>query len=585
MSHVSYLVAALLPFLGQLPDKVDALKTVAERSDYRATARYDEVAAWCQAFAKTTPLAHLTELGRSSEGRSIPLLIVADPPVKSAAQAARSGKLVCFVIGNIHAGEVCGKEALPMLLREICSSPHPALLKDVILAVAPIYNTDGNERVSKTNRPGQVGPEEGMGQRANARGLDLNRDFIKLEAPETRGLVRFLERVESSSLHRHAHDQRIVSSLHDHLRRPEEPGRRSGGHRLHAQDVFPRGRRGVREANGLESVLLREFQSRPHAVDDLSGRGPIRHDLCRTAKSALRPLRGVFLRPVQDARAGHPRLRARVPGNRGQAQGRDRQAARRCSRSGPRVPAQASPGQSRWPGRDPVQGACRRESRRRSSAMSRPRKTAAARRPTRPRTTRVKLMNEFEPAESVARPFAYLVPAGFRASGRRRSSGTASTSRSCARTSSSTSRSTGSTRSSARRGGSRAIKLVELTVTPRREVADGPGRDARGPHGPAAREPGGLSARAALGRRPGHLEFLRRRVEGGGDFPVVRLPQPAPISFGPAEPLAEDRGPIRPITFDQGGGMRGAAADSAAFSAAKSGSTASTGCKSATGGS
>ena len=86
MSHVSYLVVAILPFLGQLPDKADALKTVAERSDYRATARYDEVAAWCQAFAKTTPLAHLTELGRSSEGRSIPLLIVADPPVKSAAE-------------------------------------------------------------------------------------------------------------------------------------------------------------------------------------------------------------------------------------------------------------------------------------------------------------------------------------------------------------------------------------------------------------------------------------------------------------------------------------------------------------------
>ena len=334
MSHVSYLVVAILPFLGQLPDKGDALKTVAERSEYRATARYDDVAAWCQAFAKTTPLAHLTELGRSAEGRSIPLLIVADPPVKSAAEAARSGKLVCFVIGNIHAGEVCGKEALPMLLREICSSPHPALLKDVILAVAPIYNTDGNERVSKTNRPGQVGPEDGMGQRANARGLDLNRDFVKLEAPETQGLVRFLNQWNP---HLFIDTHTTNGSYHRYTITYEGPKNPAGDPAviaLHAEDVFPRGRCGIREANQFESVLLRELQSRPHAVDDLSGRGPIRHDLRRTAKSALRPFRGLFLRPVQDARAGHARLRARVPGNRGQAQGRDHQAARRCSRAG-----------------------------------------------------------------------------------------------------------------------------------------------------------------------------------------------------------------------------------------------------------
>ena len=268
MSHVSYLVAAFLPLLGQLPDKADALKTVAERSEYRATARYDEVAAWCQAFAKTTPLAHLTELGRSSEGRSIPLLIVADPPVKSAAQAARSGKLICFAIGNIHAGEVCGKEALPMLLREICSSPHPALLKDVILAVAPIYNTDGNERVSKTNRPGQVGPEEGMGQRANARGLDLNRDFVKLEAPETQGLVRFLNQWNP---HLFIDTHTTNGSYHRYTITYEGPKNPAGDPAviaLHAQDVLPRGRCGIREADRFESVLLRELQSRAHAVDD-----------------------------------------------------------------------------------------------------------------------------------------------------------------------------------------------------------------------------------------------------------------------------------------------------------------------------
>ena len=119
MLHVVGTVGLALSLLGQVPGKVDVLQTVAERSDYRATARYDDVAEWCREFAKAKPNAHLTELGRSSEGRSIPLLIVADPPVTTAAQAASSGKLVCLIIGNIHAGEVCGKEALPMLLRNV----------------------------------------------------------------------------------------------------------------------------------------------------------------------------------------------------------------------------------------------------------------------------------------------------------------------------------------------------------------------------------------------------------------------------------------------------------------------------------
>ena len=250
MPSIFSLVALVLPVLAQVPDKVDALQTVAERSDYRATARYDDVAAWCQAFAKATPHAHLTELGRSSEGRSIPLLIVADPPVKTAAEAARSGKLVCFAIGNIHAGEVCGKEALPMLLREMFARARILpFLKDVILAVAPIYNTDGNERVSKTNRPGQVGPEEGMGQRANARGLDLNRDFIKLEAPETRGLVRFLNEWNP---HLFIDTHTTNGSYHRYTITYEGPKNPAGDPEviaLHAQDVLPRGRRGIREAD------------------------------------------------------------------------------------------------------------------------------------------------------------------------------------------------------------------------------------------------------------------------------------------------------------------------------------------------
>jgi dipeptidyl aminopeptidase/acylaminoacyl peptidase len=213
MSATWGLIATLITLIGAAPAPPDALLTVAERSHFTATARYDEVVSWCRAFARSTPNAYLTELGRSAEARSIPLLIVADPPITTPQAATKSGKLVVFVIANIHAGEVCGKEALPMLLRDAFREAHPPLLKDLILAIVPIYNTDGNERVSKTNRPTQDGPEQGMGQRANARGLDLNRDFIKLDAPETRALVRFFNEwnphlfidvhTTNGSLHRH----------------------------------------------------------------------------------------------------------------------------------------------------------------------------------------------------------------------------------------------------------------------------------------------------------------------------------------------------------------------------------------------
>jgi dipeptidyl aminopeptidase/acylaminoacyl peptidase len=173
-------------------DKPLALLTVAERSDYRATARHAEVVEFCQKLAQLSPLVRLGELGATFEGRKLPLLIIADPPIATAEEAAKTNKLVIYAQGNIHAGEVDGKEALLMLARELALAKERPLLKNLIIVIAPIFNADGNEKMSKTNRPGQVGPEEGMGMRVNGQGLDLNRDFIKLDSPEVRALVRFL---------------------------------------------------------------------------------------------------------------------------------------------------------------------------------------------------------------------------------------------------------------------------------------------------------------------------------------------------------------------------------------------------------
>lgn len=177
------------------PHTPPMILTAAERSDFARTSRYEEVVAMLDALAAWSPLATRLSLGTTVEGRDIPVLVLADPPVKSAAEAraraARDGTPVVLAIGNIHAGEVEGKEALAMLARDLLAAPDHPLLKRTILAVAPIYNADGNERLRPEHRAHQNGPRE-VGVRENARGRDLNRDFIKIEEPETRGLVRFL---------------------------------------------------------------------------------------------------------------------------------------------------------------------------------------------------------------------------------------------------------------------------------------------------------------------------------------------------------------------------------------------------------
>lgn len=168
--------------------------TVAEKSNYQATSTHAEVVAFCRDLAKRSKLVTLDELGTTQEGKKLPLLIIADPPIATPEEAVKAGKMVVFAFGNIHAGEVDGKEALLAMCRDIALTDKHPLLKDLILLVVPIFNADGNDKIDPKNRPWQSGPEKGVGVRANAQGFDLNRDFIKLESPEVRALVRLLNR-------------------------------------------------------------------------------------------------------------------------------------------------------------------------------------------------------------------------------------------------------------------------------------------------------------------------------------------------------------------------------------------------------
>lgn len=180
----------------QTPSDTDALLTIAESSDYSATATSAQVMDLIGRIGRRSAIMRTVELGKTSEGKPIPLIILANPPIDTPEQAraasVTTGKPICFVMANIHAGEIEGKESTLALIREIALNPDHALLKDLIIIFAPNYNADGNDKMSMDSRPGQVGPAMGQGQRPNAMGLDLNRDYIKLEAPESLALVHFL---------------------------------------------------------------------------------------------------------------------------------------------------------------------------------------------------------------------------------------------------------------------------------------------------------------------------------------------------------------------------------------------------------
>ena len=183
---------------------LDSLATRAERTSFRETSRHADVVAFMEAVDRTSPLIHLTTFATTNEGRALPLAVVGRVADPSPDAVRASGRTIVYLQGNIHAGEVEGKEALQMLLRDAAAGRYDAMLDSLVLLVAPIYNADGNERIDPQNRPRQHGPIGGMGIRPNAQGLDLNRDHMKLESPEARGLAAMIT----------AYDPHVLIDLH-----------------------------------------------------------------------------------------------------------------------------------------------------------------------------------------------------------------------------------------------------------------------------------------------------------------------------------------------------------------------------------
>jgi len=170
------------------------LPTVAEASGYTRTAYHREVVSFLDRLAARSDRVRLTSAGRSGLGQELVCAVASRDRVFTPAAARASGLPVVLVIANIHAGEVEGKEASLMLLRDVAlGTPLAPLLERCVLLVLPDYNPDGNDRIDPSHRAldmarleGQVGPEGGVGTRTTGTGdTGASRSAMKREPTHT----------------------------------------------------------------------------------------------------------------------------------------------------------------------------------------------------------------------------------------------------------------------------------------------------------------------------------------------------------------------------------------------------------------
>ena len=168
------------------------LQTIPERTNYTRTMSTLQLHEWIAALKLKSEYVHVVSMFTSPMRKVAPAIVIGQPRVTSAQQARQSGKPVVFLMGNIHPPEPEAAEALLMVARDLATGRHKAVLDNVIVMIAPIFNVDGTDTF--VTQDGALGSETPhiLGVRENSQGLDLNRDAVKLVTVEANGLYHTL---------------------------------------------------------------------------------------------------------------------------------------------------------------------------------------------------------------------------------------------------------------------------------------------------------------------------------------------------------------------------------------------------------
>jgi murein tripeptide amidase MpaA len=185
----------LLAHPAAFPQTSPDWRTPTEISNYRTTPDYAETVAYLERIAAAAPnQVRIENFGKTGEGRDLKIVIASKDGIFDPAAIHSSGRAILLVQNSIHAGEMDGKDSCLALLRDIViTRTQAALLDHVVFVFIPVYNLDGHERRSAYNRINQNGPEV-IGWRGNGTNINLNRDYMKADAPETRAFLKMFHR-------------------------------------------------------------------------------------------------------------------------------------------------------------------------------------------------------------------------------------------------------------------------------------------------------------------------------------------------------------------------------------------------------
>ncbi|RDS85119.1 peptidase M14 [Dyella monticola] len=169
--------------------------TPAETSQFRTTPSYAATLAYLQRLQQAAPdKIKLETFGITPQGRPMTVVIATSDGTFTPEAARAAHKPIVLLQAGIHPGEIEGKDAGLMLLRDITvTGKYLHLLDHAVLVYIPVFSVDGHEQSSPYNRINQNGPES-MGFRGQSQYLNLNRDYIKADAPEMLAWLRLWQK-------------------------------------------------------------------------------------------------------------------------------------------------------------------------------------------------------------------------------------------------------------------------------------------------------------------------------------------------------------------------------------------------------